>query len=300
MSRKNILIAGAPGFVGRALTQKLSKTNNNIYLTSRNKKFTHAGVKKIYYGDLVDPKFCKKILNNINIVYYLAGCKKNIFWHQKTPYTFSVDNLKPLLTFLEEFKQCHSASQLIYISTVNINYVHQEISQRIYDGYGMGKYINEIAIRAFMSEYPKFNIKIIRPIHIYGPGDKFDSVNSIFLPAIIDRVAKSKNELIVWGKGIRKMQFIYIDDFIDNLIAISKEKKRDLFTIGNPEVKTINQISKMVIQSFGKKLIIKHNLAKPDKPTKLFKFDNPLKPKVNLEQGLKRTIDFYQKNINPS
>jgi len=101
-SRENVLIIGASGFVGRALAKSLSSTRQKLFLVSRKKSFKARGV-KLYYGDLNSLTFCRQILKDIDIVYYLAGYKKNIAWHVNKPSAFIKGNVWPLLTFLMFF-----------------------------------------------------------------------------------------------------------------------------------------------------------------------------------------------------
>ena len=58
--KNNILVTGAGGFVGKALTKKLLQDGHNLFLTSLDKKFTREGA-KVLYGDLTDKKFCQKL-----------------------------------------------------------------------------------------------------------------------------------------------------------------------------------------------------------------------------------------------
>ena len=125
MNVKNILIIGASGFIGQALTKKLLKTKNNIYLTSRDQQFKHTKVKKIYCGDLINPSFCKKILKKVDLVYYLAGYKKNLKWHLEQPFEFYDNNTLPLLNFLKALSSSR-VKTVIYLSTINVSYFNPD------------------------------------------------------------------------------------------------------------------------------------------------------------------------------
>lgn len=287
-SQKKILIIGASGFVGRALVKSLLATKQKLFLVSRKKSFTCPKA-KMYYGNLNNLNFCRKILKGIVIVYYLAGYKKNIAWHTKKPLEFISGNVWPLLNFLEALKDSR-VKTLIYLSSTHVGYAG--LKEKSVDGYALGKYFNELALKSFAHQ-SKIDIKIARSAAIYGPGDNFDPKTANFIPAMINRIAKSKQELTVWGPGLRKLQFIYIDDLVANLISTSS-KKANFFVFGNPEVVTVNQIVNKIIKLSKKDLAIKHDKLKPDKKTKLTTFKNLVKPKVGIDEGLRKTIEYYK------
>ena len=286
----NILITGANGFVGKALTDKLLSRKNNLFLVSRNKDFKHRGT-KVLYGDLIEASFCKKIVKNIDTVYYLAGYKKNIAHHSKFPSDFIFGNVEPLISFLQALKDS-SVKELVYLSSTHVG-LYKEGEE---DGYVIGKYINELILKSFKKQYG-IDVKIVRSAGIYGPGDNFDRETANFIPAMINKVYESHKEISVWGKGIRKIQFIFIDDLVSNLIKIS-EDSNSFFTVGNPESLTINQIVEKIIKLSGKDVIPKNDPTKPDKPSQLFEFKNPLDMRVSFEEGLKKTIEYYKKIKN--
>ncbi|MBU1131191.1 NAD(P)-dependent oxidoreductase [Patescibacteria group bacterium] len=290
-SSKNILITGAHGFIGQALVKSLLTTNHQLFLVSRNKSYSCPGA-KIFFGDLNQPKFCQKVLQGIDIVYYLAGYKKNIAFHAKQPFDFLSGNAKPLLNFLEAV-QNSQVKTLVYLSSTIVDYVN--VGDNVLDGYALGKYANELALQLFAKQ-SKISVKIVRSAAVYGPGDDFKAQTANFIPAIIDRIAKSNKDFTIWGSGKRRIQFIFVDDLVKNLLSASSNKKKNFFVVGNPEAVTVNEVVGKVIKLFGKKLVIDHDLSRPDKITKLVSFSNVVKPKINLDKGLKRTINYYQKN----
>ncbi len=290
--KENILITGAAGFVGRALTEKLSRGGNNLFLVSRNRKFKYPGA-KILYGDLTKRSFCRRILKGIDTVYYLAGYKRNIVHHLERPLDCVVGNIEPLLFFLSSLRKS-KVKKLIYLSSVLVDYAQIEDGDRV-DGYVLGKYINELLLKAF-SRQSKIDIKIVRAAPVYGPGDNFDPATANFIPATIDKIAKVDKEFTVWGSGKRKLQFIFIDDLINDLLAVGQAKKtKNFFIFGNDEVATVEEIITNIMNIFKKKLVVKKDLAKPDKISRLFKFNNLIKPRFSLNQGLKETIRYYRK-----
>lgn len=288
---KNILIVGGGGFVGRTLAARLIGSNNRIFLTARKKNLKFPGAKTLY-GDLSDKLFCQEILKNIDIVYYLAGYKKNLAFHTKKPFDFIIGNVAPFLNFLDALKTS-KVKILVYLSSIIVEYM--DLRDQNIDGYVWGKHINELVLKSFAKQ-SNTDVKIVRSAPIYGPGDNFNPEVANFIPALIHRIYNSSYQLVVWGRGKRKLQFIYIDDLVRNLISISNQK-RDFFVCGNPQVLNINEVAKIIISLSGKRLKIRNDISKPDKPTKFFRFSNAVKPRIGLKEGLRRTVAYY-KNLN--
>lgn len=288
IKRENILITGSSGFVGKVLVKELVKTNANLFLVSRDKKFKCVGT-KVFYGDLSDKRFCKKIVKNIDTVYYLAGYKKNIAHHTKYPCDFVLGNVEPLISFLNSVKTSQ-IKKILYLSSTNVGLYKEGET----DGYVVGKYINELLLKAFSKQH-NIDIKIVRSAGIYGPEDNFNPETANFIPAMINKVYKREKEFLVWGSGKRRMQFIFVDDLVSNLVKIVNDKE-DFFVLGNSEILTVNQIAKEVVDLSRVNTKIKNDKTKPDKPSQLWKFNNIIKPKLSFKNGLKKTIEYYKKS----
>lgn len=287
MQKENILIVGASGFVGKALTRSMLETNSKVFLTSRDKSFKIKGA-KVFYGDLNDIVFCKKILKNIDVVYYLASYKKNIAVHTKIPFEVLAKNVTPLITFLEAVK-VSKVKKIVYTSSSIVEYF--SLTDNVVDGYVYGKYINESIIKSFVSEN-KTPITIVRSAAVYGPGNDFNPDTANLIPSLIIKAIEAKDEMVLWGKGTRRLQFIYIDDLVHNLIAV-KDRKEETITVGNPMPVSIKKVLQIILAQLDKKLKISHDLTKPDKKTQLTKFNNIVKPKIDLKEGIMRTLEFY-------
>ena len=84
-------------------------------------------------------------------------------------------------------------------------------------------------------------ILIIRPANLYGPYDKFDPVRSKVIPALI-RKFENKN-IEVWGSGKDVKDFIFIEDFVDNLLSIlEKINKYTVLNIASSKPVSLRKI----------------------------------------------------------
>ncbi len=283
------LVVGASGFVGRALVRELGQRGVQVVAHTRNTQVVFPDV-EMRHGDLNEYAVCTSLLQGVQTVIYLAAAKKNLKEHTERPFDFVAENVRPFLTFTQALKES-SVSECIYLSSTHAEKEWEPGT----DGYAIGKYINELVVAPFCAQTGK-SIAVIRSGAVYGPGDTFDPKTANFIPSLIQRIDTSEGEFVVWGSGERKMQFIYVDDLVENIIA-AVGSGVPLATIGNPEVWSVNEIVGECMRLFKKEGMIQHDLSKPDKATQLFEFTNFVPPRIGMKEGLENTIGYYKTNV---
>ena len=117
------------------------------------------------------------------------------------------------------------------------------------------------------------------PTNLYGPGDNYNLNNSHVLPAIIRKMHEAKQhcyaEVVVWGTGIPKREFLYSDDMAeaclylleqleDSIASIFNNERPPLINIGCGEDLTIHELSKLVKDVVGFKGSLTFDTSKPD------------------------------------
>jgi len=115
--------------------------------------------------------------------------------------------------------------------------------------------------------------------------------------------ALKDQDITVYGDGSQTRSFSYVDDTVDGIISMMKSKYFEVFNIGNPTEITINQLANYIIQltNSNSKLINKNlpmddpKQRKPDisKAKELLNWE----PKVKLQEGLLKTINWVEKQI---
>jgi GDP-L-fucose synthase len=154
----------------------------------------------------------------------------------------------------------------------------------------------------------------LMPTNLYGPGDNFDPENSHVIPGLIYRFheAKIKNlpNVIIWGTGTAKREFLFVDDMVSASIKIMNVDKQIYEKYSKPRCSHINvgsgfeltiiELSKIIKKVVGYNGKIKFDKSKPDgSPRKLV--DSNLinqigfKPKVHLEEGIIKTYKNFLK-----
>ena len=170
------------------------------------------------------------------------------------------------------------------------------------------KVFSEISSKIF-SEYnnSKSKILIVRPANLYGPMDKFDDEKSKVIPSLIKKFKKhalKKKNINIWGDGKDIKDFMYIKDFVSNLIRVSlKFKSNDVINLASGKSVSLKKIIFILKKYFdvNKKYIkFKKNMPKMIPMRKIsvekFKKKYGLKIQYNLKQGLFNTIKWYIKN----
>jgi GDP-L-fucose synthase len=152
------------------------------------------------------------------------------------------------------------------------------------------------------------------PTNLYGPNDNFDLESSHVLPAIIRKFHEAKEnkskKIILWGTGLPKREFLYVDDLADACIFLMKkynpgkkenEKGEIFLNIGTGKDLSIKELANIVKEAVNYQGEIIYDTSKPDgAPRKLLdvsKINNlGWKYKIGLETGIRKTYEWYKNN----
>jgi len=175
-----------------------------------------------------------------------------------------------------------------------------------YFGVGWTKvYIEKMC--EFYSRIGNTKFTTIRHTNIYGPYDKFDLERSHVFGATMTKVMKTPEgeNIVVWGTGEEERDLLYVSNLVDFVnLAIKKQKsKYELFNVGCGSSISVTNLVKKIIDISDKNIDI---LYDPDKPTiktilcldttkakEMFGWE----PKVSLDEGIKKTLEWYKSNI---
>ena len=142
------------------------------------------------------------------------------------------------------------------------------------------------------------NTKIARIFNTYGPRMRADDGRVV--PAFISQ-ALSNRDLTVFGDGSQTRSFCYISDTVDGLVRLMESDFAGPVNIGNPDEMTIQEFAAFVKDSIDCGSSIVHTPLPEDDP-KVRRPDISLaveklawKPAVKLEEGLKKTIDYFRR-----
>jgi len=143
----------------------------------------------------------------------------------------------------------------------------------------------------------------VMPTNLYGPNDNYDLVNSHVLPALIrkahDAKIKDDKELVIWGSGLPRREFLYVDDMADACIFLMERQVGEgMYNIGCGEDVTIRQLAEIVMNVVGFRGQIVCDDSKPDgTPQKLLDVSRMTnlgwRASIPLQEGIARAYDAY-------
>lgn len=187
---------------------------------------------------------------------------------------------------LAEFKK----AVFMLASTGHIDQEHNPVSER--GIYAEGKRFAEAYTMAFHRQYGT-EIRIIRMFNSYGPGMRIDDGRVV--PTFIGKALRNEPLLILGGDQL--ISLTYIDDMIDAIERVLYSNICEPVEVGNPIRCTVGGLARMIIELSGSKseLGFKPGQYKDERtPDMEAIFSLGWYPSVGLEEGLKRTIDYFR------
>ena len=313
-----ILITGCAGFIGFHLTKFLTSKKisiigidnlNNYYdvnlkknrlkLLKENKKFT------FYKTDILNKQKLNNIIkkNKIKIIVHLAA-QAGVRYSIENPKTYHKNNLEGFFNILEISKE-NKIKHLIFASTSSVygessNFPlnENENTSKPLSFYAATKKSNEVMAHSYSYIY-KLPCTAVRFFTVYGPYGRPDMALFKFTKNILEN---RKIELYNNGKHLR--DFTYIDDITKGIFSIINKPNKDkvpynIFNIGNGKSRKLIDYLFFIEKKLGKKAIVKKlplqkgDIIKTHSDIKLLKKFSNYKPKIDIEEGVSKFIDWF-------
>jgi GDP-L-fucose synthase len=146
------------------------------------------------------------------------------------------------------------------------------------------------------------------PTNLYGPNDTFDPLTSHVVPALLLKAHRAKVEdrtdIVIWGTGTPRREFMYVDDLADALIHLLQSYSgEEHVNVGVGSDVTISELVKIIMRVVGVEARIHFDSSKPDgTPRKLMDssrlFATGWRPKTSLEDGLQKAYAWYLQTMS--
>lgn len=296
---ERILIIGAGGFVGTALSQRLLADGHTVHRLQRTLSVSSGSRDVVHVGSQDDANLLSSILPTCDTVFHLAssstpGSTAN------TPVLEGRQNLLPILKLLEVMQNFPHA-RLVFVSSGGTLYGNPEIASvtetapsATLSYHGAGKLASKAFLHAFHHLAGR-GVTVLRPSNLYGPGQPLR--NGFGLIRTMLEHARRGNTMHIWGDGESVRDFLYIDDMLE---ACCKVLKNDndawrVFNVGMGEGHSINQIRKMVEEITGMPVPAAYHPPRPGDVRRIVLDCSKLRselgwnPAVPLAEGIKRT-----------
>ena len=314
---KNILITGGTGFIGSNLCKRLVSEGNRVIALDNNYTGSLDNIK-----ELISHSNFEFINSDVRQQIKINGCKLDEIYNlacPASPPAYQNDHaIDTTLTCVQgaynvlELALEHNA-KVLQASTSEV-YGDPTISPQ---GENYRGNVNPIGIRSCYDEGKRcaeslffdyyrnkqVKIKVVRIFNTYGPNmDPNDGrvVSNFICQALLGK------DITIYGDGSQTRSFCYIDDLIEVITRVmgSDDSKTGPYNTGNPSEFTINELANLVIKLTNSSSQIIYKDLPQDDPkqrrpdiSKVNK-DFLWKPKINLENGLLKTIEYFRNKIH--
>ena len=310
---KRILITGGAGFIGSHLCKRLLDEGNDVICLDN--FFTGSKENIINLLDnnrfeLVRHDITKEYFIEVDEIYNLA-CPASPPHYQYNAIKTIKTSVLGMINMLGLAKRCKA--KILQASTSEV-YGDPLIHPQIESYWGN---VNPIGIRScydegkrcaetLMMDYHRQNktdIRIVRIFNTYGPNMDLNDgrvVSNFIVQAL-------KNEdITIYGDGSQTRSFCYVDDLIDGMIKMMNNTNGFIgpVNLGNPSERTILDFAKLIIKLTNSSSKIIYKPLPLDDPSKrqpditLAKKELNFEPKVDIEEGLIKTIEYFKNKLN--
>lgn len=303
MGGKKIYVAGHSGMVGSAIVRRLNeggygdlliRTHDELDLLNQKDVFLFLEAEKPDYIFLAAAKVGGINANNVlraDFIYENLQIQNNIVYGA---FKAGIKNL------------CFLGSSCIYprdcMQPIKEEYLLTGPLEQTNEPYALAKIAGVKLCESINRQYGT-NYVCVMPTNLYGHNDNYDLTNSHVLPALLRKAHEAKlgndPELLVWGTGNPRREFLYVDDLADACVFLMEQNVCDgLYNVGCGEDVTIRELAELVMSVVGFDGRIVFDTTKPDgTPRKLLDItkisDIGWRATTPLSVGLSKTyFDF--------
>jgi len=314
MTKKKVLVCGSTGFIGRNIAEFLANNSEyEVYGSYFNSPPLENPKTTPLKADLRNAHEVDNIIKGKDIVIQAAATTSGSRDIISRPYIHVTDNaLMNSLIFRSAFD--NNVPHLVFFScSVMYNPSDKPVKEVDFDAskemvpsyFGVGwtkVYLEKMA--EFFANLGRTKFTVIRHSNIYGPYDKFDLEKSHVFGATLTKVMNSDGKVVVWGTGEEGRDLLYVSDLVSFVDASLKnqDEKFGIFNVGSGEAIPIRGLVEKIISHSGKNLKMVFDSSKPSIKTHLSLDCSRARerfgwnPKVSLDEGIQRTMEWYRQN----
>jgi UDP-glucuronate decarboxylase len=310
---KRILVTGGAGFLGSHLCEQLVTLGNEVicldnFFTGSRVNIDHLLDRHAF--ELVRHDICDRIVLEVDEIYHLA-CPASPVHYQRNPVRTIRTCVQGTLNMLDLAREVRAR---VLIASTSEVYGDPQVHPQVESYWG---HVNPIGPRACYDEGKRcaealavsyarqygVNVRIARIFNTYGPRmlENDGRVVSNFICQ-----ALRQNPITLFGDGTQTRSFCYVDDLIDGLVRLMASREDAPVNLGNPDEFTMTELAEKVRTLTGSSSKVIHEPLPVDDPVRrkpnISRAMEVLswKPKVALDEGLARTVDYFRAQIGPT
>ena len=305
-------MTGAHGFLGGYVYEQL---------VAHGARTSHIRTPNAEELDLRVTGNCIKAVRDIDLVIHLAATVGGIGYNSAYPGDLFYDNAKMGIELIEQ-SRLSGVGKFVQVGTVcayprtpsHIPFREEDLWQGYPEEssapYGIAKKMLMVQLQAYRAQYGFRGIYLL-PTNLYGPRDNFAPGSSHVVPALVRRFTEAARqqlpEVTVWGTGKASREFIFAEDAARGIVlAAIRYDKPDPVNLGSCFEIEIRQLVEIIARKTGFSGKITWDSTKPDgQPRRKLDVTRAEREfgflsRVDFEDGLTRTIDWYLKHGRPS
>jgi GDP-L-fucose synthase len=306
LAGKKVWVAGHRGMVGSALVRRLATEDCEILTVPRSEV------------DLKDQASVRAWVANAkpDAVFLAAAKVGGILANDTYPADFLYDNLMIEANIIEASFRA-GVEKLLFLgsSCIYPKFAPQPITEDALltglleptnEWYAIAKIAGIKLAQSYRKQHGVDYISAM-PTNLYGPGDNFELSSSHVMPALIrkahDAKLRSDDEIIVWGTGAPRREFLHVDDCADACVHLCKSySDYEHVNVGSSKDITILELAELVCNTVGFKGRITFDSTKPDGTSRKLMCANKLhalgwKPSIELKEGLDSTVRWFREHV---
>ena len=309
----NIVITGGSGFLGSYLCEKLINDGHKIIvidnlLTGSTENINHLMNNENFSFIEHDVQNHIEIENKVDYVLHFASAASPKAYTEHPVNTLKAGSVGTINTL--GLAKKHSAEYLLastsevygdpLISPQNEEYwgnVNPNGERSMYDE---AKRFAEAAVATYSRSYG-LKTKIVRIFNTYGPRMQLNDGRVV--TNFIVQALRNEN-ITIYGDGTQTRSFSYVEDTVAGIISLMNSTEYDVFNIGNPNEMTVGKLAEKIIELTDSTSEIKYLELPNDDPKQrkpdITKAKTKLnwEPKVNLDEGLAKTITWVEEQLS--
>lgn len=316
---KSVLVTGGTGFIGSHIVDQLLALGARVrvsYYRQRDvpQNLTHDRSQiEMVKVDLRLAAPALEACRDMEVVLHTAANVGSVQYNIEHPGSIYRDNIL-LNTQIMEAARLSQVDRTVIVSSASVyprictiptpeSEGFQGEPDPTNQGYAWSKRMAELQAQVYAREFG-MKIGVVRPFNAYGPRDHFGESISHVIPALIHRLCHATGPLTVWGSGHQTRAFLYADDFARGVIlSAEKYPTPDPINLGTDEEVAIRDVVNILIRLSGKAVEPHFDTSHPDGQPRRNSDNNKAKEKlgfsaqIKLEEGLRKTLTWYQSNI---